>query len=92
MNLLRHRNDAEIIRIYSEVSGLPCGKLIRHWDGRQDAVHRPEVIRVSARQLESTLGVPLNTLRQGLYEQARAQGISHDEAVGRLFREGRVNA
>lgn len=80
----------KIARIYSEITGLPVGRVVEHADGRQDAVAKAEPAHMTAAELEQF--VPLNVFRESLYEVQRRKGFGHDEVVARLFPDGRVKA
>lgn len=66
------------------------GREIHHGDGRQSVDLRTETITLNREQTEAALGLPINDLRRMIYERERAGGTTHEEAVGRLFPNGKV--
>lgn len=86
----RHLAESRIRKVVSEITGRPVGKIVEHGDGRQDAVHCAEPIRWTADDVERFL--PLNDLRRLIYERARRDGMTHDEAIARLFPDGKILA
>jgi len=86
----RHLAAPRIRQVVSEITGRPCGA-VREWgDGRQDAKARVDPIAWTAEDVERLM--PLNDLRRLLYDRARASGATHDEAIARLFPDGKVLA
>jgi hypothetical protein len=86
----RHLAEPRIRQVVSEITGRPVGK-IREWgDGRQDAKATVDPIAWTAEDVERLM--PLNDLRRLIYESARRSGASHDEAIARLFPDGKVLA
>lgn len=79
-----------IRQVVSEITGRPCGYTVEHGDGRVDGAARTEPVRWSAEDVERLM--PLNDLRRLIYEKARENGASHDEAIARLFPDGKVLA
>lgn len=85
-----HLARVNVAPIYSEITGKPVGKVVERGDGSNDVVIRPETVRTSAEELEQW--VPLNMFRQRIYEMHRELGVGHDEAIYRLFPNGKVKA
>ena len=89
----QHLLRPKIKEIVSEITGWPIGRVIEHGDGRQDAVTAPPAVKVSFEQVENITGNHPNDLRRLIYERARTEGgMSHDEAVARLFPNRKVVA
>lgn len=90
MNL--HLLRPNIAKVYSDITGRPVGKVIEHGDGRVDAVARPETVTARADDVERITGLPLNDFRRLLYEHHRHAGMTHEQAIARLFPDGKVKA
>lgn len=86
----RHLAENRIRNVVSEITGRPVGKIIEHGDGRQDAVHRTDPIRWTADDVERIM--PLNDLRRLIYDRARNDGMTHEQAIARLFPDGKILA
>lgn len=86
----RHLRDVDIQRIYSEFTGLPCGRVIRHGDGRQDVVLKTETIRTKFEELEDVFKMHPNDVRRLIFEKHREAGMSEEQALAKLFPERKV--
>ena len=73
--------------VYSEITGLPVGKVRETGDGRVSALARPETVRVRVADF-----MDLNTFRERIYEEHRQMGYTYDEAVHKLFPNHRIKA
>lgn len=80
-----HLDTPKLRTVLSEVTGLPCGRIVEHGDGRQDAHAKAErTITVSAEQIHGSF----REGRAWLYHQLRESGFSHEQAMRRMTREG----
>lgn len=84
----RHLGSTRVLDVLNELTGRRAGKVIEHGDGRVDAVTVPDPVRWTAEDVERMM--PLNDLRRLLYDRARSSGMTHEEAIGRVFRDGKV--
>lgn len=88
----KHLRTPKISKIVSEITGIPEGVIVDHGDGRRDAHIQAQPVITRAEEAEDVIGLPLNDIRRMIYESHRSQGMSHDEAVATLFRDGKVTA
>ncbi len=63
------------------------GVVLEHDDGR---VQTGVMARTVTAHVERDLGRDLNGFRRLMYDRARRLGVPHDEAIHRLFPEGKV--
>jgi hypothetical protein len=92
MNYLRHAGRAKVTDVVSEILGVPEAKVTEHWDGRTDVTVRPQTVAIGVDEIEGVLGLHPNDLRRLIYDDARRRGMGHEEALAKLFRDGKVVA
>lgn len=82
---------ANVLPILNEITGRQAATVVEHADGRRDVNVTPDTVRVSVDEVDGRWrDGGLNGFRRRLYDVARRSGLSHEEAVFRLFPEGRV--
>ena len=88
----KHKEAPKVADVYSEITGLKVGKVVEHWTGQQDAGVKTDCVIAGPEESERIWGLPLNDFRRLLYESKREMGMSHEEAIARTFRDGKIEA
>lgn len=74
-----------VTSVLNEVTGREGGRIREHRDGRTDVRIMPEAIRIGPDRLPD-----LNALRRAIYDHERSRGLTHDQAIAKLFPDGRI--
>lgn len=76
-----------VVPVLNDITGRVGGKIREHANGRTDVRIMPDAVRIGPDQLPD-----LNALRRAIYEFERSRGLSHEQAIAKLFPDGKVTA